>query len=87
MTTDCTDCAEARLRTWCGYRIGCNGCSARAVARSLAAFNALDTMGDGDAEPLRALIVQLLPEMPYADARRLVWDWWRSDHPQQQEKA
>lgn len=79
--SECTDCATARVRTWAGYRKGCPGCAARMCARSLAAFNALHPKGTGEREPLRELVQRLMPSVAYADARRMVWDWWQIDHP------
>lgn len=33
MTHTCPDCYQARARLWHGYRAGCEGCKARALAR------------------------------------------------------
>lgn len=80
----CPECTEARARAWWGgYRANCNGCTARAIARSLDAFNALAASGTGDKDALRALIGRLMPNVEPAQARRMVWEWWTQDHPQQ----
>lgn len=77
----CPDCNEARAKLWHGgYRMACTGCSARAVARSLAAFDALDPAGSGDKDALRDLITRVLPSTPYKHAREAVWAWWEQDH-------
>lgn len=86
--SDCSDCASAKVRRWHGiYKSSCAGCSARAVARSLAAFNALDPKGTGDKEPLRELVQRVLPQMPMAQARSAVWEWWQHDHQRDEEKS
>lgn len=64
---------------WHGYRTGCKGCEARAVARSQAAFLAIRKNEPGD---LRDMIARLFPSMSYEDARRAVWAWWLVDHPE-----
>lgn len=33
MTEPCADCTQAALGPWHGFRAGCKGCAARAVAR------------------------------------------------------
>ena len=48
--TACPDCTASRAGKWCGYRSRCPDCIARAVARSLPAFNALHPRGDRDRE-------------------------------------
>lgn len=60
--------------------MSCAGCSARAVARSLAAFNALDPAGSGDKDALRDLIARAMPGIHYKQAREAVWAWWEQDH-------
>jgi hypothetical protein len=83
----CRDCQQAQVQTWWGgYSIGCAGCSARAVARSLDAFNALSPQGTGDKEALRYLITRAMPNIDIAQARRMVWEWWLRDHPQQADR-
>lgn len=81
--TTCEDCALAKAqRWWGGYRMGCAGCSARAIARSLAAFNVLHPQGTGDRGELRALLGRMLPELGPVHAKRAVLGWWRHDHEQ-----
>jgi len=78
----CPDCAEAERRhCWCAYTDGCPGCTARAIARGLDAFNALHPNGTGEREPLRELIARLMPG-DYTKARHSVWRWWQHDHPE-----
>lgn len=78
--TSCEHCTKASTSRWHGgYQMHCAGCRARACARSLAAFHALDAKGSGDKEPLRAMVRRLLPGMPEIDARRAVRDWWLRD--------
>lgn len=82
MTTDtCQDCAKARAGMWCGYSTSCTDCAARAIARSLPAFNALPPRGTGDRDELRDVITRAMPNTEYAAARRQVWAWWLHDHP------
>ena len=76
--TDCSDCTKARAGMWCGYCYVCNDCSARAVARSVTAFEAVQSRDSGD---LRAMLARALPGMSYEAARDMVWAWWRLDHP------
>lgn len=81
MSKPCPACEEAERKLWHGvYMLGCQGCAARAAARCLAAFNALDPKGTGEKEPLRELVQRVLPNMPFAQARAAVWDWWLRDH-------
>lgn len=63
---------------WHGYRDTCDECTARAIARSLAAFTAIRRREPSE---LRELIARLLPRHPYEQAREMVWRWWRLDHP------
>lgn len=77
---ECDYCAAARVRSCGMYRIGCHGCIARSIARSLAAFNSLDPKGTGDKEALRAAVARMLPSVPVKDARQMVMVWWREDH-------
>ena len=79
--TACDNCAKARAGLWCGYAASCPDCVARAIARSLPAFNALHPRGSDDAEQLRATILRALHETEYSTARRMVWAWWQHDHP------
>lgn len=78
----CPDCTQARAGQWIGYRADCQDCTARAVARSLPAFNALDPRGTGERDELRDLIRQAMPNTVAADARRMVWAWWQHDQAQ-----
>lgn len=73
----CSHCARASAGVWFGYLASCEGCAARAVARSLCAFEAVRTRQSAD---LRAVLARVLPAVPYEQARALVWDWWRIDH-------
>ena len=80
----CLECDRALSEVWHGiYRSGCMGCTARAAARSYAAFDALHPNGSGDPNALRDLVRRVLPGVPTADARRAVGDWWRRDHQDQ----
>lgn len=86
--TECPECAQAKARRWHGiYMANCTGCSARAAARSLAAFNALDPRGNGDKEPLRELVLRVLPKLGMKQAREAVWTWWQIDHAKDEEKS
>lgn len=76
----CEACTIAATRPTGQYRQGCIGCSARAVARSMAAFKAVV---EKDPAPLRETLERVFPALSYEQARRLVWAWWQSDHPQQ----
>lgn len=82
--TGCEDCAKSERSDvhwhWVGYRSNCSGCMARSIARSLHAFHALHPLGNGDKEPLRELTRRILATLPEADAKALVWRWWRIDH-------
>ena len=77
----CPDCDRSRAGMWCGYSASCTDCKARAIARSLDAFNALDPRGSRARDPLRELIQRAIPDADYATARRKVWEWWLHDHP------
>lgn len=78
----CPDCTRSRAGLWCGYFNGCPDCAARAVARSLPAFNALHPRGTGEREPLRDAIRRAMPNTDATEARRMVWAWWQNDHPE-----
>lgn len=78
----CPSCAVARVRTSCEYRSDCMGCTARAIARSLTAWNALHKNGNGQRAPLTEMVNRLLAGMDPKEARKLVLDWWRHDHPE-----
>jgi len=86
MVSACAECDLARGRVWHGiYANWCDGCTARALARSSAAFDAIDERGRRDPEPLRELIARCMPAMPYEAAREAVWDWWQVDHAKEVE--
>lgn len=80
--TVCPDCTEAKARTWSLYRKGCHGChgcTARSIARSLTAFNALSAKGTGERKPLSDMVDKLMATVPRDDAVRMVRDWYRHD--------
>lgn len=77
----CQDCTQAKAqRWWGGYSAACTTCSARAIARSLAAFNALHEHGNGNRDDLRDMVARMLPDMGPVEAKRAVMAWWRHDH-------
>lgn len=78
----CEDCTRSRAGLWCGYGASCQDCTARAIARSLPAFNALHTRGSGSRDDLRDAIQRAMPTTEYTAARRMVWAWWQHDHPE-----
>lgn len=75
----CDDCTRSRAGLWCGYRSTCIDCTARAIARSLPAFNALHNRGTGNRDDLREAIQRAMPDTEYTAARRMVWAWWQHD--------
>lgn len=75
----CEDCTRSRAGLWCGYRSTCADCTARVIARSLPAFNALHQRGNGDRQDLRDAISRAMPNTDAAEARRMVWAWWQHD--------
>lgn len=81
MSDDCEHCRRA-LRsppfTAGLYDDACDGCVARSIARSLVMFKAVRHAEAGE---LRDAISRLLPKLDVHAARRIVWDWWRHDHP------
>ena len=79
MICEACDKTLARAGQWHMYESECTGCRARAIARSMAAFSAIES-DPPDPEPLRQLIKSVLPKMKYADARKAVWSWWELDH-------
>jgi hypothetical protein len=82
----CAECMLARDRVWHGlYANWCDGCMARAIARSHAAFDALHERGKKDVRGLREIVARCMPEVPFEDARRLVWEWWQLDHAKEVE--
>lgn len=69
----CEGCAAwAADRTSGIYVASCDHCNARALARSPAAWRALN--GQTDAE-IRDAILRVFGETRYKHGRRLVWDW------------
>lgn len=83
----CEDCTKSRAGLWCGYSANCDDCTARAIARSLSAFNALHSRGTGNRHDLRDAIQRAMPDTEYATARRMVWAWWQHDYPAQEAPA
>lgn len=77
----CDDCTRSSAGLWCGYSANCPNCAARALARSLPAFNALHPRGTGERDPLREAIQRAMPHTEYTAARRMAWAWWQHDHP------
>lgn len=75
----CQNCNRSRARMWCGYSSACNDCAARAVARSIVAFEAVMNRSTID---LRDTLSRVLPGIEYETARGMVWAWWRIDHDQ-----
>lgn len=76
---ECGNCTRARAGMWCGYSSACNDCTARAVARSIVAFESVRNRSTAD---LREMLARVLPGVSYEAARDMVWAWWRIDHPQ-----
>lgn len=83
----CPDCTQARAGMWHGYSYSCPNCCARAVARGLPAFNALHPQGTGERDQLRDTVRRAMPTTDPAEARRMVWEWWRHDHPEERKGA
>lgn len=77
----CDNCERTRQGLWLGYSAGCPDCAARAIARSLPAFNALHSRGNGQRDDLRDAIKRAMPNTEPTAARRMVWAWWQHDHP------
>lgn len=81
--SDCPDCTQARATRWHGgYRIGCLGCAARAVARSQAMHDAVTSRTQDAFRTLRETISNAIPGQPYEEAKAAVIEWWRNDHPE-----
>lgn len=76
----CNACTIAAQRYTGYYENWCDGCMARAVSRTLAAFHALDPHGTGDKEALRETIASVFPEAKRDKGRQDVWAWWQLDH-------
>ena len=79
----CDACESAKVRTSGLYINRCEGCMARAVARSLVAYHAWHPHGERDRKPLEELVAKLFTADRQRQARALVWAWWQHDHPQQ----
>lgn len=78
----CEHCTTARAKRWHGgYSTGCQGCTARSIARSLVMFNAVNKRTPEAFEALRETITRMLPGQQYAEARAAVLAWWTNDHP------
>lgn len=73
----CNHCAAARVRAHGFYDHWCDGCMARAVARSGAALKAFER---DDYSELVRTIGDVFPASRVARARRLVEQWWANDH-------
>lgn len=76
----CDNCTRAKAGMWGGYSASCIECTARAIARSLDAFNAISPRGTGRAEPLRELIRRAMPQTPFDTAKAMVRHWWKHDN-------
>lgn len=77
--TACPECRQVKAHRghWHIYQSGCLGCSARAIARSSAAFDAIRRSQPDD---LREMMTRMLPTKSYAEARAMVWKAWQIDH-------
>ena len=75
----CQDCADARRQGCCHhtYTLNCDGCKARILARSLAAWKSICR---GDSEELKRALQRNFPKMPVKESKQLVWSWWDADH-------
>lgn len=83
MSDGCEHCTRARSSppyTSGAYDDGCDGCVARGLARSLAMFKAIR---QSDANDLQDALARLFPNLAYRDARKIVWDWFQHDHPEE----
>lgn len=76
----CSDC-EAALQRWAWpcYTARCDGCSARLIARSPFAFDALHERGSGSTWRLRDLIERTMSHVPTQRAKAMVFAWWKQD--------
>lgn len=75
--TACPDCTKARAGTWGGYAARCSGCTARAIARSEEAWNAMHPAGSGDVGPLSAMVDKLMGDVPREQAVQAVREWFK----------
>lgn len=74
----CQDCRRALAGLWGGYDDRCQQCQARAVAGSLAAFNA---MRQRDPDELRDELRRIFPWLTIEQSGAMVMAWWQHDHP------
>lgn len=72
----CQYCDQARSV----YAANCDGCSARHIARSMTAWNALHANGNGNRSDLTDMVNRMLARVEPKEARRMVLEWWRHDH-------
>ncbi len=78
---DCDNCRRAAAGMWICYRMACDGCTARAIARSMAAFNAARPGASADDKAaLRETYARALPHLPMREAHEAMLFWWRLDH-------
>ena len=64
------------------YTANCDSCAARAIARSMTAWHALHPKGNGSRSALTEMVNQTLAKLDQKEARRMVLEWWRHDHPE-----
>ena len=76
----CEHCERARKGMSALYDTKCRSCRARMVARTQDAWNALHPRGNRDTDALIATMRRSLHDVPEAEAKRMVWDWWKVDH-------
>lgn len=75
----CWACDEARTSGSGKYATGCTSCTARGIARSLAAFNALHPRGTGRNKDMVEMVDRMMPDVPTDQAQALVREWWSFD--------
>lgn len=73
----CSACDDARQAMHGFYVMGCAGCTARAIAYSQTAWQALHKSGNGDRQALTDMVSRLMPSVDHAEARRMVVEWWK----------
>lgn len=79
----CHACDKARSNRYAGeYRMGCQQCVARGFARSTLAADAVRTRSTAE---LRKALDKALPTMDPRLALQAVREWWKLDHPEQQQ--
>ncbi|MGA0608849.1 hypothetical protein [Caldimonas sp. KR1-144] len=78
----CQDCADARRQGCCHcvYTLTCEGCKARMLAKSLAAYKAIEK---GEPDDLRDALQRIFPKLPVKQSKLLVWEWWDLLHPKE----